>query len=823
MFKREACGLVKKGYAVIPIRPNSKRPLINDWTNSYADTVQACKNMAQGISDGCGVGVVTTDGVCAIDVDVLDSGIAKQIHEYLEENLQTGFVYRTGLAPKFLVPCRTSSITSKKLTKEVAGIGKIEVLSVGQQFVALGIHEDTNKEYIWSDSIPAVDGLPMFNLEDLDKLFDFFYKITESQLVAEEDFDDDFGNLKAGLHVTHDYLEQLLEDLPISIADDYRLWVKVGMALHHQYDGGKVGFELWDKFSKRSTKYPKEKSEVVEKWDSFSEDRKGELVTVATLIMMARQAIREETDRECLALEERLFRATSSDECEDIIAAARRVRLSKIQHTRLANATKIALERLTGVRFTLSEVRSMLSYKPNTSKLPDWLEGWVYMPSENKFFNYLTDTLCTPEGFHGMLVKTATRFFGELKKPVGQIVLETYDIPHVAGETYDPSQPELFEEFEDGSLWANRYRANTLPQEPAELSEDDWYAIGVVLGHIDHMIAEPEYREIVRQWLAWQVQHAGELVLWSIVLQGIQGDGKTSFRKILELILGRANVGVVSNAQLQKNFNSWASGHAVNFVEELNLSGVNKYDQANSMKEYITNDRILIDSKNRTPKDVRNTTNYFFVTNHKSSLPIDDAERRYFVLFSKWQDRAALAAFRKENPDYYENLYKVLNNVQRYGGGVRKFFKEYEISDSFRKLREAPNSIYKQSMVRSSMGEEQQVLYDVLVESKFLMNRELFDFTYFAEKHLDQDEARFSGRKWAKILETAHQMTYLGRLMIDGHRHRFYSANPNHWMKNGRLDRDKIRAFVGDTFKDDDEIWNEDNDKPKFTRNIDDL
>ena len=31
--------------------------------------------------------------------------------------------------------------------------------------------------------------------------------------------------------------------------DDYDVWVKIGMALHHECEGDDTGFELWDDFA----------------------------------------------------------------------------------------------------------------------------------------------------------------------------------------------------------------------------------------------------------------------------------------------------------------------------------------------------------------------------------------------------------------------------------------------------------------------------------------------------------------------------------------------------------------------------------------------
>jgi hypothetical protein len=65
--------------------------------------------------------------------------------------------------------------------------------------------------------------------------------------------------------------------------DDYEVWVRVGMALHHSSDG--TAFEVWDQWSSRSVKYRPE--EMKRKWRSFGNSATP--VTMGTLIHLAKQ------------------------------------------------------------------------------------------------------------------------------------------------------------------------------------------------------------------------------------------------------------------------------------------------------------------------------------------------------------------------------------------------------------------------------------------------------------------------------------------------------------------------------------------------------
>jgi hypothetical protein len=65
--------------------------------------------------------------------------------------------------------------------------------------------------------------------------------------------------------------------------DDYEVWVKIGMALHHATGG--AAFDLWDRWSKQSAKYDSE--EMDSKWHSFG--RSANPVTLGTLMHYAEE------------------------------------------------------------------------------------------------------------------------------------------------------------------------------------------------------------------------------------------------------------------------------------------------------------------------------------------------------------------------------------------------------------------------------------------------------------------------------------------------------------------------------------------------------
>ena len=92
---------------------------------------------------------------------------------------------------------------------------------------------------------------------------------------------------KLGLSVDESY--ELLQQLDPDCGRDE--WIKVGMALHHEYDGGEDGFDLWNEWSAYGSKYPSEEA-LRTQWDSFTR-RVGpgrKQVTMATVKHLVKQA-----------------------------------------------------------------------------------------------------------------------------------------------------------------------------------------------------------------------------------------------------------------------------------------------------------------------------------------------------------------------------------------------------------------------------------------------------------------------------------------------------------------------------------------------------
>jgi putative DNA primase/helicase len=156
--------LLKLGYEPIPILSGRKRPPMNGWQDVRITIPPNDEDVITPWADtypnalSTGIRTRYTPG---FDIDIRDQGIADQVEQALLNMIPSGTILkRVGQPPKRLIPFRCVTPFKKisatfKAADDV--IHKIEVLADGQQFVAEGIHETTQRPYRWADNVCLLD------------------------------------------------------------------------------------------------------------------------------------------------------------------------------------------------------------------------------------------------------------------------------------------------------------------------------------------------------------------------------------------------------------------------------------------------------------------------------------------------------------------------------------------------------------------------------------------------------------------------------------------------------------------------------------------
>jgi len=322
---QSAKALAREGCAVIWLKKKQKRPIDNGWTSAPVNSVAELESTYRpGYNVGVRLGEpseIDTDlFLHALDVDVKGTDPRDEAEAYaaLAEILPTWEKFpwvesgRGGGSAHIYVAV-TEPLTKETLAQSsrridwIDGNGKkhnsatweIQLLGTGQQVVLPpSIHPDTGRPYKWGQQI---------NFDDLDSM------IVSADRLAPREGDERGGkstrsstrnddssrslsdiakNKRIG--VDADGAWDILERLPFDEwAVEYDGWLKVGMALHHEFEGDQDGLDLWHDFSERADNY--DAAALDDKWKSFGKNAGRRPVRFATL-MQAAEFQREKED-----------------------------------------------------------------------------------------------------------------------------------------------------------------------------------------------------------------------------------------------------------------------------------------------------------------------------------------------------------------------------------------------------------------------------------------------------------------------------------------------------------------------------------------------
>ena len=679
-IKENVTKLIANGYHLIPIRPNEKRPAISNWQNARLSADEILKHTAKG----CGIGILTGVGdhpVCGVDIDSMDEDIINSFTMKFGTN-----VMRLGNPPKALMLFATlrsqSKITSHKFLDAEGGVHQLEILGKGQQFVAYGVHPTTGKKYEWINSSPVdskIDHLPILDLDKTKDMLDIFealclergYKAQGAPLKvftkdAMVDVDDDpFTNLKQTVGLTWDECTAILAPLDVN---DYDMWLKVGMALNHEYgytDDWAEALGMWDQWSQKGATY-RGYGDLLQRWHGFGKGS-GEPVTMRSLQYHKAEIETAEMRAERVAIGGAI--KAQVEACTDVYtlmdqtaAAVGAMTGGDTELKRSAeNAIRKRYKALSGDPVPVVDVRTAIAKGESSGaggggsgavtkmSRPDWCNGWVHIGEQNLFYNIHNGVKLRVEAFR--------LAYADKGGDAGRWAVEEGYIPRVDRRAYLPQAGALY--TLDDVKYVNTYLNNGILSLEGDRGENYERDSAIFKKHIEWMIGGGQWTrecQLFVNFLRHTIEHPGKRIPWAILLQGGEGDGKSEpIRKLMTRLVGRTNVAVIAAQTIEgSNFNSWAEGHVFGVIEEIKMHGHNRFDILNSLKAVITNDMIEIHRKGESPYPVPNTGNYYITTNYKDALPIGGGDRRYMILFSRFPEEM------RKDSRYFDRMFAAI-------------------------------------------------------------------------------------------------------------------------------------------------------------------
>jgi hypothetical protein len=800
--------LIDNGYKIVPIKYGEKRPSIEKWPEVNADKIVLDSWLKQNWLRDAGVGILTKH-TPAIDIDVGDADVVRELYLSIRSLLGTDLPYRIGRAPRLILLTRTdepfSKLRSKKYALPTGETTQVEILCDGQQFAAYHTHPDTLRDYAWPIKGPAdiaAVELPKINREIAQIIIGSFETIAEQQVslglwhvVQSQNQAAAPNSDRAETYLLQHNESKQIDASQIAAAldglsaADYDRWLAVGMALHHQFDGADEGYALWDQWSKTNGGVYAGPDDTRYRWDRFSA-HKTNPVTIHSLFKWADDARLEQSDAALQHIEKTINECASySTLMTGSVKTAANTFVDQfpLLYEKVLDLVKRRAKVLTGAPVSIETVRKVIKRRAVLTEVTDgnvahpWCDGWVYVTEEDKFFNLDVKESLTRQAFDAAFNRIlGSDGEGEFVS-AARIALEQAQIPIVRGVRYMPGAEPLFEQ--DKQRFANRYRSDLGAPMPDVLTHADRAAFALLGEHIRNLIPEPTDQRVFLDYLTYCIQFPGKKINWVILLQGQEGDGKTYFAQLCARMLGADNVRMISGEALKGQFTGWADSGHMGFIEEIKLHGHSGYETLNKIKPYLTNATVPIRRMRQEEYQVPNVMNHILFTNFRDAVPLEETDTRYYVIFSRWGNRSAFDAWRAANPGFFARLY---GDLDSHAGAFRKFFMEREISADFRPKDRAPVGGDKAEMAQLSRDDYSTHIDDILEQKGgvFGKNSELMSATWLlSEWNFDSSAPEKPyGKRLVTVLLRAGWLpvkldSWENRLFVDGIRHRMWTKN----------------------------------------------
>lgn len=236
------------------------------------------------------------------------------------------------------------------------------------------------------------------------------------------------------------------------------------------------------------------------------------------------------------------------------------------------------------------------------------------------------------------------------------------------------------------------------------------------LEHVRKLLPDSRDQSILINYMAAMVQNPGVKFEWCPVIQGVDGNGKTLFIRVLEAAIGKRYTHYPNAQDLGNKFTGWLDRKLFIAVEEIYVK--ERREVLETLKVLVAGSRIEFQSKGSDQITGDNRANFLMCTNHQDAVPKTDKDRRYAPLFTAQQTTEDL---QRDGMDgaYFSRLYGWLD-----AGGyavITHYLRNFAVAEEFSPLgndRRAPFTSSTPQAILASMGAvEQAVLEEIELES----------------------------------------------------------------------------------------------------------
>lgn len=224
-----------------------------------------------------------------------------------------------------------------------------------------------------------------------------------------------------------------------------------------------------------------------------------------------------------------------------------------------------------------------------------------------------------------------------------------------------------------------------------------WFA-SYFLDHVVHLWSADA--EPFLDWLAHIEQKPGELPHFGwLHVSRLHGTGRNWVASVLtRLWCGNVAASLDLTGLLEGNFNDRLSRCLLGIVDEINEGGAQKYRAANRLRQLVTPEVREINPKYGRKRMEHNAARWLIFSNHTGALPLDENDRRFWVVSHDSQPKGA---------SYYVRLYRLLKNPA-FVPSVRELLRRRDIS-GFNPGQRPPMNDAKTALVEFNQSEEDAI------------------------------------------------------------------------------------------------------------------
>lgn len=285
---------------------------------------------------------------------------------------------------------------------------------------------------------------------------------------------------------------------------------------------------------------------------------------------------------------------------------------------------------------------------------------------------------------------------------------EAFKSPRADGVCFKPGLPP-------GAIIRDAGRTRTNIWWPVEVPRKKGDA-GPFLRHLAKILPNERDQTILLSYMAACVQHVGTKFQWAPLIQGVEGNGKTTFSRCVAEAVGRRYTHWPAASKLGSQFNKWLLGNVFYAVEDIYIPG-DRGEVFEVLKPMITGRELEIEGKGVDQQAADVCGNFIFNSNHQDGIRKTRNDRRFGMFYCAQQKESDLERDGLTG-DYFERL-----NAWLQADGyaiVAELLHTYPIAPEFNPAtgQRAPMTSSTEAAIEAGLGVAEQEIMEQIEQGR---------------------------------------------------------------------------------------------------------